>query len=382
MIKPERLIRTFLEMARIPGLSKNEDRIAAELVRRLQKLGVKYKFDKPFAGGKVGNLVAYLKGSVSAPPLMLNAHIDTVGPMEHWGFRRTGNWLLSKGKSILGSDDRSGVAVILETLAHLQESQAPCPPLEIVFTVQEEIGLMGSKSLDYKLITARHGIVLDSDSPLQPVIAAPEAYKLVFRVLGKAAHAGVSPETGINAIAIAGKAIAGMKLGRIDFETTANIGVISGGSATNIVPGFAEARGEARSHNNKKLQAQIKHMRNAFKSAVKEAGRAGAEFQGLPRLEEQIIFDYPRMRLPEKSVMVRLLKGAAKALGQELNPKVGGGGSDANIFNAHGIETLILGSGMHQVHTTSERLNLNELFLAAEMLAKAIQLYPAFTRGR
>jgi len=383
MINKNRLVKTFLELARIPGLSGKEGLVAAELARRLSRLGIKYHFDSPTRpGNKVGNLIAYIKGNAPGPALLINAHIDTVGPIEPFGCRRRGNFLESKGQSILGADDRSGVAAILEALAHLKESGIRHGPLEIVFTVAEEIGLLGAKALDYKLLSARHGIVLDSDSPLEPVIAAPEAYRLNFQIRGKAAHAGVAPEKGINAIQIASRAISRLRLGRIDFETTANIGLISGGSATNIVPEFAEARGEARSHNRRKLQTQIRQMRMAFRQAVREARLGTRAFAGLPRLSEEIILDYPRMRLDSQSLVLRLMKEAARTLGCKISPKVGGGGSDANIFNAHRIESLVIGTGMEKVHTTSERLNLNQFHLGVQMLVRAIELFPSFCRSK
>jgi len=383
MINKNRLVKTFLELARIPGLSGKEGLVAAELARRLSRLGIKYHFDIPTRpGNKVGNLIAYIKGNAPGPALLINAHIDTVGPIEPFGCRRRGNFLESKGQSILGADDRSGVAAILEALAHLKESGIRHGPLEIVFTVAEEIGLLGAKALDYKLLSARHGIVLDSDSPLEPVIAAPEAYRLNFQIRGKAAHAGVAPEKGINAIQIASRAISRLRLGRIDFETTANIGLISGGSATNIVPEFAEARGEARSHNRRKLQTQIRQMRMAFRQAVREARLGTRAFAGLPRLSEEIILDYPRMRLDSQSPVLRLMKEAARTLGCKISPKVGGGGSDANIFNAHRIESLVIGTGMEKVHTTSERLNLNQFHLGVQMLVRAIELFPSFCRSK
>jgi len=381
MIRKDRLIKTFIELAGIPGLSRKEGQIANEIARRLNQLGVKVQFDRGLAeGGETGNLIGYLNGNSFAPPLLLNAHLDTVGPMENYGFRRAGNCLLSKGKSILGADDRSGVAVILEVLEHLKESRPRHPGLEIVFTVAEEVGLLGAKNLDYSILRARHGIVLDSDSPLEPIIAAPEAYRLIFKVLGKTAHAGVSPERGINAIQIASRAISKIKLGRIDFETTANLGIIRGGTATNIVPDLVEVRGEARSHNRKKLKAQIARMRSHFQKAVKQA--RSRKFKGRPRLEEEIIFDYPLMKIPHHHFLLKLIRKAGKELGKEIAPKVGGGGSDANIFNAHKIESIILGSGMQQVHTVEEKLNLDRLYLSAQMLAKIVELYPALSKRK
>lgn len=380
MINRERLVKTFLELARIPGLSKKEGKIASEIASRLRRLGLKVRFDGVPEDGVVGNLIGYLEGNQPGPWLLLNAHLDTVGPIENWGYKQKGQYLLTRGKSILGADDRSGLSVILEVLHHLKESNQPRPNLEIVLTVAEEIGLNGAKHLDYSLLRARYGIVLDSSNPLMPVIAAPQAYRLRFKIFGKEAHAGVAPERGINAIQIASSAIHKLKLGRIDFETTANIGIISGGSATNIVPGQVEVRGEVRSHNLKKLETQIKRMRRAFQSAVRSAKKQGKEFAGLPRLEEEIILDYPRMRLSEKSLMVQLIKETGKCLGKEMILTVGNGGSDANIFNAHKIECLILGSGAENPHSLEERLNLEHFYLSAKILAKAIELFPALVK--
>jgi len=377
MINQQRLIKTFIELAKIPGLSRKERKIANVVSKHLKALGVRTCYDRALAkDGECGNLIGCLDGDRSLPRLLINAHLDTVAPIENFGYRRKGNYIESKGKSILGADDRSGVTVIIEVLKHLVETNLKRPPLEIVFTVAEEIGLVGAKQLDYSLIQAKYGIVLDSDSPLELVISAPQAYRLIFRVYGKSAHAGVSPEKGINAIKIASQAISQMNLGRIDFETTANIGIIQGGTATNIVPELVEARGEARSHNLRKLKAQVEHMRACFQKALKTAERAGEKSKGLPRLEEEIVLEYPKMKVSENSPLVQLLKFAGKKLGKKVITKQGGGGSDANIFNAHKIESIILGSGMEQVHTTEERLNLDQLYLSAQILAKAIELYP------
>jgi len=174
MIKKSRLISIFLELAQIPGLSRKEKKIARRVAQKLRQLGAKVKFDRALARrGEVGNLIAYFPGTSNQPPLLLNAHLDTVGPVGEFSYRREGNYLKSQGRSILGADDRAGVAVILEVLEHLKESKKP---------------------------QAKCGIVLDSDHPCQLVIGAPEAYRLIFKIHGKSAHAGVSPEKGINAI--------------------------------------------------------------------------------------------------------------------------------------------------------------------------------------
>ncbi len=376
MIKKTRMIKTFIELAQIPGLSRKEKKIAQKVANILKSFGAKVKFDQALAKeGETGNLIAYIKGEDSLPPLLLNAHLDTVGPIENFGWKRKKNFIYSNGKSILGADDRSGVAVILEVLEHLKESKKPHPPLEVVFTVAEEIGLIGAKQLDYSLLKARYGIVLDSDDPSQLVIGAPEAYRMIFKIHGKSAHAGVAPERGINAIQLASRAIARLKLGRIDFETTANIGVINGGTATNIVPELVEVRGEVRSHNRTKLKRQLEKIRKAFQKEVERAQRPEPEFKGLPKLEEEILFDYPLMRLDEGSFLVNLFKEAGSSLGMKITTKIGSGGSDANIFNSRGIETLIMGCGMERVHTTEERLNINWFYQSAKLLARVIELY-------
>ena len=376
MIKKSRLISTFLELAQIPGLSRKEKKIARMVAQKLRQLGAKVKFDRALAReGEVGNLIAYFPGSSDQSPLLLNAHLDTVGPVGEFSYQRRKNYLKSRGKSILGADDRAGVSVILEVLEHLKESKKPHPPLEIVFTVAEEIGLLGAKELDYSLLRAKYGIVLDSDHPCQLVIGAPEAYRLIFKIHGKSAHAGVSPEKGINAIQIASRAISRLKLGRIDSETTANIGIIKGGTATNIIPDYVEVRGEVRSHNRNKLKRQTEKIRETFHKAVAEAKKPGKEFAHLPKLEEEILFDYPLMRLSEDCFLIQLFKKAGEKLGEEIITKIGSGGSDANIFNQHGIETLIMGCGMEQVHTVQEQLNLDWFYLSARLLALVIELY-------
>ena len=159
------------------------------------------------------------------------------------------------------------------------------------------------------------------------------------------------------------------------FETTANIGVINGGTATNIVPELVEVRGEVRSHNRAKLKRQLEKIRKAFQKEVERAQRPEPEFKGLPKLEEEILFDYPLMRLDEGSFLVNLFKEAGSSLGMKITTKIGSGGSDANIFNSLGIETLIMGCGMERVHTTEERLNINWFYQSAKLLACVIELY-------
>jgi tripeptide aminopeptidase len=274
--------------------------------------------------------------------------------------------ITSDGTTILGSDDKSGVAVLLEVLQVLVEQRLPHPPLEVALTVSEEIGLIGAKGLDLTRLRAREGVVLDHGGEIGTiVVSAPSQDKLRAVVHGKAAHAGAEPEKGINAIVVAAEAIAAMPLGRIDEETTANIGRIQGGTATNIVPDRVEMAGEARSHDERKLEAQVR----AMTEALEEAARRHRATVGI-----DVERSYSTFQLSEEDSIVQKAVAAAKALG--LTPALvpSGGGSDANIFNAAGIVTINISTGMDQVHTTEERVAVADMVKSAEFLLAILGL--------
>ena len=241
MINPDRLVNTFLDLVRIDSPSGQEAIIGRELQARLTALGLAAGIDEH------GNVIARLDGD-GVNWLLLSAHMDTVG--QDTGIQpiiRDGV-ISSDGTTILGGDDKSGVAAILETIAVLQEQRLSHPPLEVVITVGEEVGLLGAKLVDKSILRAKQGIVMDAGGPIgHIVISAPGQDSLQITVHGVAAHAGSEPEKGINAIRVAAEAIAAMPLGRIDFETTCNIGIIEGGTARNIVPDIVKITGEARS---------------------------------------------------------------------------------------------------------------------------------------
>jgi tripeptide aminopeptidase len=377
MIRKARLVKSFTELIRIPGLSRHEGLVAAEVKKRLEGLGASVSFDRDVKklGFATGNLIARVRGEGERRPLLLNAHLDTVGPADKISFIRTRDLIRSTGKSILGADDRAGVAVILEVLRHLREDKIPHPRLDIVFTVGEEIGLIGAKHLDYSRLRARHALVLDGGNPSEVINRAPQAKRLIFRVIGREAHAGIHPEQGVNAIQVASDAIASMKLGRIDFETTANIGLIEGGRATNIVPPLVEVRGEARSHNTQKLEKQVRHMRYMMQGAVKKHRKKKRGAGALPRVEEDIYLDYPLMRVSEKSDLMQAVRLGAKRAGIRMTVRASGGGSDANIFNANGIQAVIIGVGMEQVHTTKERIRISRLYRSAMLVAETVSAF-------
>ena len=220
-------------------------------------------------GGNVGNLIAKFAGTVpGSQPLLLSAHMDTVVPGEGIVPILDGDILRTDGTTVLGGDDKSGVAIICEVLRVIKENAIPCSAIDVVFTICEEAGLIGAKCLDVTSLRARTGLVLDSDSVGFLFTRAPAANRMEFRVHGLEAHAGVCPEKGINAIKVAAEGIAQMNLGRIDHETTANIGVIEGGMAVNIVPNQVVLKGEARSHDPDKLKRQTEHMQRCLEEAA------------------------------------------------------------------------------------------------------------------
>jgi len=283
----------------------------------------------------------------------------------------------SDGTTVLGGDDKSGVAVIVEVLRALREEGVPHGDLEVVFTICEEVGLLGAKHLDYGRLRAREGISLDSDGPEEIIAEAPAACRLEFRVHGLAAHAGVRPEAGISAIRIAGEAIARMRLGRLDQESTANIGVIEGGKATNIITDFVLVKGEARSHDERKLARQVAHMQRRFQHSARRhrVERDGQVIAG--RVEETVSRDYPRLRLTPDLRIVRLIAEAGRRLGREIGVRRTGGGLDANIFNDRGITVATFGTGQHEIHTLNEYLNVPESLRAAELMLECIRLNAA-----
>src|SRR5688572_767140 len=264
LINQERLKNLLIELIRIDSLSRKERNVALRLRRDMEELGAEVWIDDAGekVGGDTGNVIAQFRGTApAAEPLLLSAHMDTVVPGEGIVPILDGDILRTDGRTVLGGDDKSGVAIICEVLRVVKENRFPCSDVDVVFTICEEAGLIGAKCLDVNRLRARTGLVLDSDSVGFLFTKAPAANRMEFRVHGLEAHAGVCPEKGVNAIKVAADGVARMSLGRIDHETTANIGVIEGGAAVNIVPNSVILKGEARSHSQEKLDRQTEHMK-------------------------------------------------------------------------------------------------------------------------
>lgn len=371
MIDPQVMTRQFCDLVRIDSPSLHERRVITALRDALAEMGIYAEEDNAAAelGGEAGNLIARVPGVPGAPPVLINAHVDTVEPGCGIKPQVEGTHICSAGDTILGADDKAGVTIILTTLRHILEEGLPHPPLEVVFTVAEEIGLHGARALDYDHLRAKMGIVLDGGQTAGVITnAAPSAYRLTWEVRGVAAHAGVCPEQGINAIKVAAEAIAAMPLGRLDHETTANIGVIEGGEATNIVPERVVVRGETRSHDESKLEAQKDLMVRAFAEA---AERAGAQVRA------DVTRSYRRFHIAEDEPVLQYAWHAAQNLGLEPRAERGGGGSDANIFNEHGIPSIIIATGPADVHTVNESVDVERMVESARWLTEILRLIAA-----
>ena len=375
MINHDRLAGEFAELASIASPPLRESAIALYLAERFRKLGGEVCFDqsKGVTGGQVGNLVArFPAAGRDADPLLFSVHMDTVEPCEGVVPILEEGVFRSAGDTVLGADDKAGIAELIEALEVIREQQIPRGPIEVVVTVAEEIGLIGAKNFDFSLLRSRYGFALDTPGVDIMVLKAPAANRIKVALNGREAHAGVAPEAGISAIQTAALALARMRLGRIDAETTANFGKIEGGHACNIIPGRVFLEGEARSHDPAKLQQQTEHMRSCFEAAVAEM-KQKVDDDDRPSLQFDVHPDYPLMAVSENSRVVRLARDAAADLGHPLGVKVGGGGSDANIFNQHGLEMIILGTGMQQVHTFQETVAVADMAHVSALLVSIMQ---------
>ncbi len=376
MVNRDRLGETFKFLVEIDSISKEEATISSEIRKILESLGAETVVDSAGdkIGGNSGNLIAKFKGNRQAPPLLLNAHMDTVEPGKGITAVLEEGIFTSDGTTILGADDKSAIAILIETVKIIQENDLPYGPIELVLTVCEEIGLLGAKHLDLSLIESEYGYALDATDTEGIVTRAPSANRLEFKIHGKDAHAGAAPEKGINAISLASKAIAKLEIGRIDHETTCNIGMIEGGLAINIVPNLVTVKGEARSHDEDKLSKVTNEMVSSFKEVVENHKEASSD-DGLPRLDVYVEKDFSRTFIPDEHPVVLLACKAAENLGRKMVTKTTGGGADANILFGKGIVTGVLGTGMRDMHTVRESVRLDDMVKTVELLLEIIRLH-------
>jgi len=370
-VNEQRLLNRFLELVQIDSETGHEEEIGEALKRLFGGLGLTVIEDdaKAKTGHGANNLFCELPatpGCENRDPIFFTAHMDTVVPGK--GVRPRvddDGYVRSDGTTILGSDDKAGLAVMLETVEILREQNIPHGPVQFIITVGEEAGLVGARAMDRSMIKAKYGFALDSEGKVGDICtAAPTQAKIHVAVIGKSAHAGVNPEDGISAIQVAARAIARMPLGRIDAETTANIGRFAGGGPTNIVCERVDIDAEARSLVPEKLKRQVKAMREAFESAAAEFG-AKVEFAS------EII--YGGYKYDESDEVVRVAMDAVRRLGLEPRLFHSGGGSDANIFNGLGVPTVNLAIGYENIHTTKEQMPIRALVQSTELAVEIIR---------
>lgn len=363
MINQERLVRTFLDLVKINSPSRNERGVADYLRSKLEDLGFNVKEDDAGSkiGGNAGNLIATKIGSLEkGARLFFSAHMDTVETneglepiIEEDGLIHTG------GYSILGADCKAGIAAVLEAAQIVVENNIPFRSLQILFSISEETGLLGARYTDpADILPDSIGYVFDTEKPVGGIVmSAPTHATISVKITGKAAHAGINPEKGISAIVAASNAITRMNLGRIDDETTANVGIISGGKARNIIPDEVEIKAEARSRNADKLAAQVEHMLRTFHDAANELGA---------NVEIDVKSEYVTYRWKEEDEPIQIAMRASEAIGIKPALVMGGGGSDANIFNANGIPAVVIGCGYQGAHSKEERITIPDLVKTAE----------------
>ena len=366
MINKERLFATFIELCAIDSEPTCERLMADRLTGQLTSLGFLVTEDDTAGkiGGTAGNLYARLEGTSAGEPLLFSCHLDRVVPGNGVKPRIEGDYIVSDGTTVLGADDASGLAAVLEGITALIQANRPYPTIELVLTVSEELALVGSRHFDVSQVASPVGFILDAGGPVgEIVIQAPEQIKFTAVFHGRKAHAGFAPEAGISAIQVAGVAISRMGLLRIDEETTANIGSIFTSGPTNIVPDRCELQGEVRSLQSAKVQSHAA-------SLVEVMERTAHEFGGT--VEISIVPCYPAYTLDRNSEPAGRAARAAVGIGVPVRFKSTGGGSDANIFNSRGLPSVVLSCGYEKVHTTEERIPLAQLVLLAEWVLAII----------
>lgn len=381
LIEKRKLIETFMSLVTIDSESGYEQEISEFVVERLKSLGLKVKIDNAneFFNGETGNVIATLpankKGSKDKyfnEPLILNAHLDTVCPGLNVRPRMRDGIITSSGETILGGDDKAGVAIILQVLEAIKEHDLPHPPIEVVFTVSEEDCLLGSLYLDYSLLKAKKAISLDGGKLGSLIISAPYKSQIDAEIHGKSAHAK-SPQKGINAIQVAAYAVNKMKLGKVDEETTANIGTFTAESPINIIPDNVFLQIEVRSRSLEKLEAHIDHLNRKLSEACASFVcrlETGEELR--PILSASTRHDYDGFTIDADDPFVCELKEATEFLDVDALIIDGLGGSDANHFMKKKIKTVIMGVGMKNAHTIEESIATYDLAKAARILLKMV----------
>ena len=368
-INEGRLKSTFIELVGVPCPSCDEKQEADLLVKKLQELGMEPKVDRAGeqCGGTTGNVWGFLKGDVpGALRLFFEAHMDSVAPTTGTNVIEKDGVLYSDGTTTLGGDDKSGVAAVLEAMQCIIENDLPHGDIQVCFTIGEETGSYGVRYMDKTMIQADAGYCMDCGGHPGAIFnASPKAINLKLKVKGKSAHAGLEPEKGINAIMLAADALHALPAyGRIDEETTLSVDMIDGGLASNIVPEACEIVIDMRCPNQTKLERLKKETVEIFRNVVEAKGGA---------VEVAVKEVAPGVNLNTDHATVKLAATAAEKLGFPVSTGFTGGCSDANFLCGMGLPTVLLATGMDKIHTTEERLALEDLYNAASWVLGIVE---------
>jgi len=358
----ERLLNTLVDLIRIDSPSGEEDAIDRELSSRLQVLGCQVQHDS------FNNIIAKLPGQ--GAPVMLSAHMDTVDPGRGIKPMLDGDMLHSDGTTILGGDCKAGLAIVLEALASIQETRQETGgtnrPVEVAFTRHEEGGLVGVHHLDFSLLSAKEGVIFDGEGPANRItVAAPSQNVVTAHIKGRAAHAGLEPENGISALLIAAEILGQLPLGRIDGETTSNIGRMEAGLKRNIIPEEAFLDGEIRSRDNAKLDHYSGEFHRIFDQAAARHPEA--------RISLDITNTYQAYNVDAGHPTIATIGRALAGMGLSPQLEASGGGSDANVFIEKGIIAVPVGIGVQSFHTTWETADIRMVLQGAELCEGVIR---------
>jgi tripeptide aminopeptidase len=387
--------RLLMRMMAIPGRSGQERQITEFLRQQLVRAGTQAEWiehDRAHAkspiGGEVGNLIVRLPGTLKGPRRLLLAHCDTVPICVGSKPTHDGNRIYSADPATgLGADDRTGSAVLLLTVAQILKERLPHPPLTFLWTVQEETGLSGVRNVKTSLL-GRPALAFNFDGgPADKLtIGATGACRLAIQIRGIPSHAGMAPEQGVSAIAIASLAIADLQThgwhGLVQKDSkagTTNVGVIRGGEATNVVTDLVTIRAEARSHDTRFRAELVTQIEKAFQRAVGSVesidGRHGA-------VSIETHGDYEPFKLPLEDVSVVAAAEAIRAEGRDVDYAIANGGLDANWITAHGFPCVTLGCGQKHIHTTDEEVDLEHFHLARRIALRLATAEETRVKGR
>ncbi len=347
----------FLELCALPSPSGSERAVADRVCAYLSELGLEWDEDAAagLLDGDTGNVYCRLPATngEGGTPIFLCAHTDTVPPEASIEPVVDDGVVRNGAGTILGSDNKAAVVVLLEAARRILDERRDHAGIELVFTPQEEVSLRGAAAFDHTRLVATTGYVYDQGAPIgEIVLGSPHARLLDFRFHGRAAHAGMHPEDGRSAIAAASRAIADFRLGRVDEETSANVGVISGGTARNVVPEWCTFTAEVRSQEERKTVELVREM---LESAAFAASLADCE------VESEVRPSFPGYRFRESDEPVRMAATALERAGYTPSYALSGGGADANVFNARGLHCVNLANGMTDIHTPAERIAVADL---------------------